>query len=973
MTRLLLIEFAAIDRFHRAVSFPYLQGNARRLGLEVRWLRYAIQAATRAQRGEAGIGLDDHERAGLGEALGAFAPSHILFSARPAEAILEDCERAAPSARLGLLVAEADLARDPPLAALRPVAECDQGIHAFLERPQDEAADAWSAWSARPDYGYEAGNDAARDLQPLPFVHLGTECSYDRPFTAEPFFQDLDLTDCTRHGGCSFCARPPLDLPIRRLSDEEMKDRLAALKETLPPFAGRLSLRLVGEPAVARAEALAEWLPSLGFHDTDLLLDSRADALVRRRGALEGALPDFARSGNRIHLALIGIENFSRDELARFNKGTTPLTNLDAVITLLELEQDHPAAFSFREHGGLSMILFTPWTTRADLIFNLRLADINALDRLSGKALYSRLRLEPGLPLSLKAAQDGLLRERYDDPAFDTAAQNLYEQELPWDFKEPGLDLLCRLLSRFPGTARAPGDRLRPLVDQLLEAARTRGLRPVELALALAEALGEAGTDPRDGEPTDAWARAEALATTVLGRLNAPEASRETDRGETWSGGPDGERGARETDELQALLVAGGLKPVTKIEPIGAEDLKAWQDDERLPNLRLRRRQGQPGAETIYEAFFGPRGDEVEAAVGLTDRLEGAETEAEVQDAMAQVGVLLGYPECCAQAFAESESASGRWSYAWLHLKRRMAIAGAVAPELNPWAAALLAPQIPCALDCEPSLLRARRALELMREGGHGEEAEAIMTAAQNPWLAVLSGQGHAVELVPESAPGERFRFRVGQGDRRSPEIRRLLQADEILLEDERLRLLSKGSLVGDLSARAWIWWHERALQAPFWSRVLQIRDLQASSPSADLPGAARGLGGTTTYGGDPETERLRRGLQRLLNIIVATEGGLAGFGMSPARVEGPGRLRVELSRQDPGSESGSGSGHGDSFSLQIQDARAEAPRLFAVGPFAISLPSDSRLSSEARRALAVLHDRLSIAWRRIIERLAKT
>ena len=37
--RTLLIEFAATDRFHRAVPYPYLVGMAREAGAEVRWFR----------------------------------------------------------------------------------------------------------------------------------------------------------------------------------------------------------------------------------------------------------------------------------------------------------------------------------------------------------------------------------------------------------------------------------------------------------------------------------------------------------------------------------------------------------------------------------------------------------------------------------------------------------------------------------------------------------------------------------------------------------------------------------------------------------------------------------------------------------------------------------------------------------------------------------------------------------------------
>ncbi len=231
--------------------------------------------------------------------------------------------------------------------------------------------------------------------------------------------------------------------------------------------------------------------------------------------------------------------------------------------------------------------------------------------------------------------------------------------------------------------------------------------------------------------------------------------------------------------------------------------------------------------------------------------------------------------------------------------------------------------------------------------------------------MALQSGQGLALELIPESAPGPRFRFQPGQGDRTHPEIGPLLGCDEVIMEDERLGLYARGRLVRDLSAHGWVWWHERALQAPFWRRILQIRELQAQ----DLHGGHDAQ--PEAPPADPETERLRRNLQRLMDLVARPEGGIAGFTPGPVRAVARGRLLVELSK-DP-QDSADRAPRAEGLVLEITDSRQGGRRLFAVGPFAVSQRGDEALGPDARRALAVLHDRLTVAWRRVVQRLTKT
>ncbi|MFW5878633.1 MAG: hypothetical protein ACOCVR_02340, partial [Myxococcota bacterium] len=75
---LLLIELAAVDRFHRAICYPYLFGFAKRAGIPVRWLRFGMKAARQLEMNETGVGLTKDESRALSRALEEMGPSHVL-------------------------------------------------------------------------------------------------------------------------------------------------------------------------------------------------------------------------------------------------------------------------------------------------------------------------------------------------------------------------------------------------------------------------------------------------------------------------------------------------------------------------------------------------------------------------------------------------------------------------------------------------------------------------------------------------------------------------------------------------------------------------------------------------------------------------------------------------------------------------------------------------------------------------------
>ncbi len=504
LQRLLLVEFAATDRFHRAVEYPYFHGLARALGFSSRWLRFGVRAGVRFEHGDLGIGLEAAERQQLVDVATDHAATVVIYSRAPSAEVAAAVSEALPEARQAVLSEGSSVSDHELSPPLEPLSYGQEAWLRLLEVDPVVAGDGHDA--ALPDFEYEPGNEAAETMQPLPFVVLGQECTYNKSFARNPFFEGLDLDQAVRRGGCAFCTRPPNGPPgSSSTTADDMRLQLTPLAETLPEYPGRLHVRMVGEPAFRNLEVFGEVVAECGFEHTDFLFDTRADELVKREGELRRALGRIQAGNNRLHIALVGIENFARNELDRMNKGTDPLVNLGAVRTLLALESDFPATFEFRQHGGLSLILMSPWTSVEDFAVNLRVVRMCRLDALSGKVFSSRLRLHEGLPLLMRARADGLMIEAYDDQALDTAARNLYGVEQPWRFADPRMEGLCAILVRFHAE---PGldDGLTGRVSAMLGRARSAGRGPLDVASDLADiVLGtQSGEKPTEVLSADA-------------------------------------------------------------------------------------------------------------------------------------------------------------------------------------------------------------------------------------------------------------------------------------------------------------------------------------------------------------------------------------------------------------------------------------------------------------------------------------
>jgi hypothetical protein len=800
---------------------------------------------------------------------------------------------------------------------------------------------------------------------------------------------------------------------------------MEALADTIPAHDGRLYIRMHGERAMRNIVAVVEVCKSVDLGKADLLLDTRCDELVRRRADLDAACEALRESDMRLHIALVGVENFSRPELQRMNKGLTPLTNLDAAIAMLELERDHPDTFCFREHGGLSLILYSPWTTLEDLALNLRIIHITGLERICGKTLSGRMRLEPGLPITPAAIRDGLIADdRYDDAAFETAALNLYAEEIPWRFQDERMEPICQVLLRLgSGEEIDADDPLAAHASKLLEAGLDQGRTPLMIGLGLVEerliehALEQIAQDDETPEPeppieerpieaapppaddviTEApepespgspsgpppSARDSALemiekATEATG--NAPP-SRYPVEERVYTlpeGDSAGITGIDSDWDIELLVALGreGLKPVSKIELMtvgAAEDLI---ERCQLPNAQMR--HPMPNRDLV-ETFFGTRAEDVQSALQLSATAAAPRSSKEFLEATLTIGALLGYPSCCVEAFAKRESALTRASYVWLHLARRMAEPGPVPPAMNPFHGLLAQHYVPCSLACEASAELMPKVHAVARAISSEGPVSACEESMANPWLSILRGQGSAVELIPTSDPGERFTFKAGRTTGAAPELDVVLFGDEIIMEPERLLIQRRGRLLLDLTAKGFVWWHERALQSDFWTRILTLRAFRGSSPTwRGTPAFVQGGEETPAFvqGGetpvfvqgeeetpvslrsadadpdsieedavqpDPNLARLRRVLRNALQTFTSSEWNVW--------VRSHHALILRLGR-----------GEG-AVLLYVTDKKKGEPALFYVGPFAFTIPKNKLFDTAEKRVLVKAFARHIQAW----------
>lgn len=200
--------------------------------------------------------------------------------------------------------------------------------------------------------------------------------------------------------------------------------------------------------------------------------DLKLAEFLARWESLNDELPRLAKKGQVLRLRRMGVENFSPEEQKRFDNGVTTAQAIEAFFKLKDLQARFPDHF---RPEGLRLSLFTPWTSLADVQYNLAVARVIGFPA-DGPMLTSTARLDEFPPMRQAARNDGLL--------------SAGEGGAPFRFLNPEVEVL---FSAFADLA-APGGKVKrdhlKLSQTMVEAARTMPAGKGKPALmARAEAL----------------------------------------------------------------------------------------------------------------------------------------------------------------------------------------------------------------------------------------------------------------------------------------------------------------------------------------------------------------------------------------------------------------------------------------------------------------------------------------------------
>ncbi|MBI5477734.1 MAG: hypothetical protein HY906_02695, partial [Deltaproteobacteria bacterium] len=530
--RLMLIEFfpGALRRNEKGMLFPFLKGLAQECGHEALRVCFGGTLAPAAE----GYGgrmlrarLADEDLRTLARHLDSFCPTHVVTSdllGAPVSALLD--ARTPPPEQL-VMPTVSDLIFGSPEATgmARP--------HALISADPDRrdylGRGAWFLdWlgvkdpvlarrhlvpHVAPDYAAVMANAAALTSESPVSIVSGGLCGNRRGLVKNRCFAGVDLGRFRSHRGCSFCmsATMPPYTPWRVDPLALWERQFRRILETASPGGETRGIyEFFDYRAFRRIDEVAALVLRLGLPPSVLMFNPRIDEVLHARERLERVLPALAGAGHEVRILSMGVENFSETENTRLNKGIT-LDQVDEFLALARRwEVEYPGVFmpfkAGRDEIELGFILFTPWTTPADLRFNLECAAARRFSP-TGYWLYSTLDIQEMEPMYRLAQQAGdLLVERFPDRG-QFYGVFLNETEvghlIPWRFRDPKVADYFAMVVRVCAAEREGEDCAFfrddpefPLIERpYREAKRRARTTPLEVARALLDVM-EAARPP---------------------------------------------------------------------------------------------------------------------------------------------------------------------------------------------------------------------------------------------------------------------------------------------------------------------------------------------------------------------------------------------------------------------------------------------------------------------------------------------
>ncbi len=868
--RLLLIEFVNADQFPGRLSYtyPFVSGWCTGRGVPVRWIRFGIATTNLMEHGRDEFTLSDDEMERLLAVVDEHEPGMIIITDPLWGPQLDLLREHAPGARI----------QDPTALHMTLPGKPEVGFtdlpeilkHKFLLVRFGMAGD-WDDYhhffdaGATPRLDWEPGNEAARreDIDNYYFWQP-QGCGHRKCVADNPVYADFE-DDRLYHLGCSFCesgsgyqkaergtkegregatGRPVLRFFIRGLTTNPFKRQkrhpserarlseaqrvalqirgVAESRGTADRYPHGLLLEQLGGPAVVRQ--CLETMQELGMAGrVQLLLAVRTAEVKRFEAALREHWENVRGAAIRIGVYASGVESFSGNDLLLFNKGTRPIDSLRAVNTFRELADTFPERFWYT---GVSLIMFTPWTTPERLHLNVGLLRLLGLSRkVAGNMFQSRMRLHYQLPITFLAEREGLVVEEESDQALSMNRRKLFRSERPWRFADARMRPLSRIVLRYDLLGGDLADDLAREVEQRLRAGNPRwtdgdDMSRLEFLLAMTDVV-RSESDVLDeidilDRGLELWRRRrdEAVEKPPARRFRIGE------RRVDLEGLVEGVVGVAEQ----------GHKPVLTVENVGADEVSA--DVKRsVERAGLRcafvddgvRGTGATGTLVIVR-------DEASIAgwTGLAETIAGGAGE-DRRAAIIDVGRLHGYPDCCATAFADG-SFSDVSLPSWAALSKRAEEPGAAPWENNP----LLVPAlgfVPCSPDCSAAVAVYRKLFAAVLPSA-GEEMSAYLFSVGGP------GDGTLIALKPTASDERTLRYdpeAIAPGD--EPLRQRLREGDRLRIVPGQVQVASNDDLVELMTATHGVWFAERCWHADEWHELARGVAIRArTAPEIEVP-----------------------------------------------------------------------------------------------------------------------------------------
>lgn len=735
--RILLIEFVVVDRFHCGIHIPYINGDLKRRGFKTVYLRAGLlskDALTKENR----VNLDEETEENIIQELARHEDAVILFSHLPSNRFIR---------RVGGFTKD--------IYFVETFDNNSPNVGEFYRR---YLIDERSLFTGTPDFSFYNINKLSWQFRPLPHLILFNECNYKRSLGTNPAYSDVNLPDGVKGVGCTFCVNPNI-FHKEKFDPEKIRDHILSALTTTPWGTFRRRLRIIGELIIYHIDSFIDILLREGIDETDLLFNCRVDNFIKNRERIESALRALLRTKNRLYLALVGIENFSNEELQRYNKGFYNYDIFKFLSVVFELKNRYPKCFDFSEYGGFSLILFNPFTRLEDLRLNYHIIKYLSIENLCGKLFTSRIRLYEGLPFYHLVKDAGLIVNHYKESGLDTARWNFYKREIPWRYKDKRVERfnlsilgerdnsLDKIIVKLSGYTPLKNNHIRP---SLLKA-KVIGLKDYYL-----------------------------LESKFMAQY------------------PDRKVGKVEIQTLDEAIEH--IKEISKF----------FRYYERTEN-----RSGVGGLR--YSVFYGVDKRSIKRCIELTALLEDGIGDDREQRAYYEVGRLLGYPECCSGIYAREE----RYKiniYLFMLLYQRYRCQR-ISPHLNPSFDLFF---IPCNLNCKAaaSIVQIKNRIAHKYLGIDYSQYYSYPIIFLLPFLPKLSRYRDIAEYVvvePKSAVGDEFYYRPVFYSGEDERLRYILSSNRVVLRDGFMELFYNRRLLYTFCVEANVWYYRKALDYNFW------------------------------------------------------------------------------------------------------------------------------------------------------------